>query len=143
MNTRMLLACLAAGVASFLIGWLVWGMLLADTYAAGMNHFEGYDRPQDQMNMLAMVLGNLGWGAITGYALWRMGVKSAMAGMVPGAIIAALTAFSMDMMFLGMTHMFASHTIIIIDVVVNLVVGGILGAVAGWVLGMGGGKAPA
>lgn len=80
MNTKMLLDSLAAGVASFFIGWLVWGILVHGYYEANMNHFEGYDRPMEQMNMLAMVLANLVTGLIIGWSLWRMGINTAMQG---------------------------------------------------------------
>lgn len=137
MNTKMLLASLAAGVASFFIGWLVWGILLQGYYEANMNHFEGYDRPMEEMNMMAMVLANLVSGFIIGWALWRMGITTAMQGAIAGATLMALFALSMSLYFHAMTNMYASTTIIYVDVIVNAIVGGILGAIAAMVLGRG------
>lgn len=137
MNTKMLLASLAAGVASFFIGWVVWGMLLHGYYEANMNPIEGYERPMEEMNMKAMILANLIWGVLAGWSLWRMGVTTAMAGAMAGGILFALIAAGMDMFFLAMTYMYANTTIIVVDVIVNAAVGAVIGAIVGLILGSG------
>ena len=137
MNTKVVIASLAAGIASFLLGWVVFGMIMGGYYEANMNPIEGFWREETDMNMAAMALANLGWGTLTAWALWRMGVNSAMGGLIPGAILGGLITFSMDMYLLAMSYMYANTTIIIVDVAVNVVMGGLLGAVAGLVLGMG------
>ncbi|MBK6542534.1 MAG: hypothetical protein IPG10_14870 [Flavobacteriales bacterium] len=137
MNTKVILASLAAGVASFLLGWVVFGMLLMGYYESNMNPIEGMWREEADMNMVAMLLANLGWGTIVGWSLWRMGVNTAMGGAVPGAILGGLITFSMDMYFLAMSNMYANTTIIVVDVLVNVCMSAVLGAVAGLVLGMG------
>jgi len=137
MNTKMILASLAAGIASFLLGWVVFGMLLMGYYEANMNPIEGMWRAEADMNMMAMLLSNLGWGTIVGWSLWRMGITTAMGGLLPGAILGGLITFSMDMYLLAMSNMYANTTIIAVDVLVNVCMSAVLGAVAGFVLGMG------
>lgn len=133
----MLLASLAAGVASFFIGWFVWGVLLMDYYEASMNQFEGLNKAPEDMNMLAMVLANLMWGLLVGWSIWRMGITTAMQGAMAGAMLFALVALSMSLYYVAMTNMYSDNTIIVVDLVVNAVVGGILGAIAALVLGKG------
>jgi len=41
MNIRVLVAGLAAGVAGFLLGWLLFGVLLMDYFEANMHRHEG------------------------------------------------------------------------------------------------------
>lgn len=131
----MLLASLAAAVASFLLGWLIYGMLLADVMAGGTN--QACMRAMEDMNMMAMVIANLIWGLLFGWTLWKMGVNTAMGGVMPGAILAALIAAGMDMFLLAMSLWFTNSTVIIVDVVASAVQGAIVGAVVGWMLGMG------
>ena len=112
-------------------------MLLNGYYEANMNPIEGYSRPMEEMNMAAMVLANLFWGILMGWALWKMGVTNAMGGAMAGAILFALIAAGMDMYFLAMTFLYANTTIIVVDVIVNAVVGAVIGAIVGLILGSG------
>ncbi|MBK9328158.1 MAG: hypothetical protein IPM95_02355 [Sphingobacteriales bacterium] len=44
MNARVLIAALAGAVASFLLGWLFYGFLLPDFYAAHSLHYAGLEK---------------------------------------------------------------------------------------------------
>ena len=41
MNTKVLLAAIVGGVVAFLLGWLLFGILLADFMDKNMIHYEG------------------------------------------------------------------------------------------------------
>lgn len=135
MNMKVILAGLATGVASFLLGWVVFGIVMESYYASVMLHHEGLMK--DPPNMLALVLGNLIWGGTVAWALWKMNVSSAMGGFLPGAIIGGAFAACFDLFMLAFMMLIKDTTFVIVDVLVNAVVGGILGVVAGMVLGMG------
>ena len=137
MNTKPILASLAAGIASFFIGWLVWGILLMDYYEASMNQFEGLNKAPEDMNMMAMILANLVMGLLIGWSLWRMGITKPMSGAVAGAVLFTLVSLSMSLYYISMTNMYKDNTIVIVDMAVNAIVGGILGAIAAMVLGRG------
>lgn len=137
MNTKVLLASLAAGVASFLLGWIIYGMLLMGWMDANCNSFEGFAKAEEEMGLLWMFLGNLALGTLIAWALSRMGIASAGAGAVPGTIICTLMALNFDLMMYGMTNWYMNFTVIIVDVVAYAVIGGLMGAVAGFVLGTG------
>lgn len=137
MDMKVLFASIATGVASFLLGWVVYGMLLMGWMEANSNHFEGFMKAEEDMGFLWMFLGNLALGTLIAWALARMGLASAMAGIVPGAVICALMALNFDLMMYGMSNWYKTLTVLVVDVVAYTAIGAVLGAVAGLVLGSG------
>ena len=138
MNMKVLLAALAAGVASFLLGWLVHGVLLRSYMEAGMTPAAfALHKQMENFNWIGMIIANLAGGTLIAWALSRMGVNTAMGGLVPGAIIGFLIAVMYDMFFYSMMNMYSSKMVVVVDVLANTVSCGMLGAVAGLVLGMG------
>ena len=139
MNMKVVYASLAAGVFSFLLGWLLWDMMgLMNYYSHNMTPaYNGIMKEKVNMNMLGMIISNLAYGAMVGWAMWRMGVNTAMAGFMAAAVLGGLFAISLDMFFYSMMNMYANKMIVIVDVLVSAVTTGLAGAVAGQVLGMG------
>lgn len=143
MNTRVLLAALVTGIAAFLLGWLLFGLLgLMEYYAA--HSTEGWNalaRPEAEMSFIGIFIANLAWGTLMAWMLWKMGVASAMGGMVPGVVLAVLVTVTYDMFFYSTMNAYADKMIVVVDVLVNALMGAVVGAVAGLMLGMGGKKA--
>lgn len=138
MNTRVLLAALAGGVAIFLLGWLVYGILLMDTMRSINPQVEGYEKAEPQL--WAIALSNLVWALF--YALifdrWA-GISTFKTGAIAGAWMAGLLALSIDLYFIAATNVMSINGLLL-DVVVNLVMGAALGGVVGLVLGYRQGK---
>lgn len=139
----MLLASLAAGVFSFLLGWVLWGMLgLMEYYQH--NTTDAYNalwKMEENMNMLGMIISNLSFGLLIGWVVWKTGGTTFMAGLIAGAIVGGLMTASMDMFFYSMMNVYLNKMIVIIDVLVAAATTGLTGGVAGAVLGMGNKKA--
>lgn len=139
MNTKVLLSALVTGVAGFLMGWIIFGMLgLMDYYTA--HSTEGWNalqKPEEQMNFIGMIVANLAWGSLMAWVLWKMGVSTWMGGVLPGVVIATLVTLCYDMFFYSTMNAYADTTIIVVDVLVNVVMGAVVGAVAGAMLGVG------
>ncbi len=139
MNTKMLLAALATGVFSFLLGWVLWDMMgLMSYYQSNTTpEYNALMKSKENMNMLGMVISNMAMGLLVAWMLWKMGVTTWMAGFMAAAVLGALLAVSYDMLFYSMMNMFANKMIVIVDVIVTAVTTGLAGAVAGFVLGTG------
>lgn len=133
----MLLAGLAAGVAGFLAGWVLFGMLLMGYFEANMISYEGLMKGEDEMNLGVLFLGNVFFGLLLSWAAWRMGATNAMGGLRTGLVIGVLVYASMAMMFYSMWNLYANATAMVVDVLANTAWAGIMGLVAGLVLGMG------
>jgi hypothetical protein len=62
MNTKTLLAGIAASVFFFFGGWLIYGMLLAETMTANVTVYEGLMKSEADMNWIALIVSNLAIG---------------------------------------------------------------------------------
>jgi len=136
MNTnKILLGGIVGGVVFFFLGWLIYGMLLADFMEAHSNSCAM--RPMEDFIWWAMIASNLAsaillsivfsWSNITGFA----------GGLKTGAIIGLLIGLSIDLSFYSMSTTFADMSALVIDILAYTVMTGIAGGVIGWVMTMG------
>jgi hypothetical protein len=87
------------------------------------------------MNMAAMFGGNLLLGLLLAWACQRMGEKTFLGGAMTGGLLFLLFYAGIDLMFLSMMNMYASNSVILVDVVTNAIWGAMAGGVAALVLG--------
>ncbi len=138
MNTnKFIIGGIIGGVANFLLGWLVWGILL-------MNFFNDHTsevgkavmRGDNNQIWWALIAGNLFWGFVLSYVLSKSGANSLGSGAKTGAVLSLLIAASINCFIYAFQNI-GDTTSMAVDIVANLVVGGIVGGVIGWYLGMG------
>ncbi len=115
------------GIAYFLIGWLVWGILLMDFYAA--NYSQVLNRPETDMVWWAMIVSNLATALLLTLILKWSGAKVIMDGLKIGTIVGFLFSLSVDFSFYSMTTMFNDLSGIAVDLVVNSAVMAVIGLV--------------
>lgn len=137
MNTKLLVAALAGGVTAFLLGWLLFGMLLMGYYESHMIHYEGLMKGEADMNLGLMFGSNLLFATAIAWISQRAGVNTLMGGMITGATVGLLFYGSVDLAFMAMMNYFADHTVVLVDVLANTAWAAGIGAVVGLVLGKG------
>ncbi len=131
---KIMIAGIAGGIIYFLLGWLVYGILLKDFYAAHMNNSSM--RPEADMIWWAMIASNLLWGIFIAYIFNRWAnINTVSAGLSAGAIIFLFIGLSMSLGFYAYTTMYGDMTGMVVDILVGVVMGAIVGAVTGFVLG--------
>jgi hypothetical protein len=131
MNTKMLLGGVIGGVVFFLLGWLIYGMLLAGT-------MEGVQcmRPHDAVLLPWIFIGNLFTGLFISYVFSRMGtVNSFASGAMTGAIMGLLVSLGFECLNYGTTTMMTEPTGIIMSSIIAAVMWAVVGGVVGWWLG--------
>jgi hypothetical protein len=135
MNTKTIVAGVLAGLAYFLLGWLMYGMLLQSTFSGMQGSATGVMRPDSEMVMWALVLGSLGMGFTLTYVFgtWA-GVSSVAGGIKAGATLGFLIALGWDMMMFATSNIYQLNGAIL-DIVVFTINSAIAGAIAGWWLG--------
>ena len=135
-SNKILIAGIAGGVVFFLLGWLVYGMLLMDFMmtnagpgAAGMH--------KDPMEMWAMVVANLAWGFFFAilFGRWSTGITPAQ-GAARGAIVGLLVALYLDMAMYSTTTIFTPNTLLA-DIGAMTVIAAVGGWTVAFILGMG------
>lgn len=136
MNVKILLAALAAGVATFLLGWVVYGMML-DPYFRTMLTPEGQAAVKDPPLIGGILVSQFVWGLLLAviYSRWA-NITTFKTGAIAGAVISFLIALSVDISFYAMWNM-SSMNMIFIDPIASGVLGAVGGGVVGWVLGYG------
>ncbi|MBV6438423.1 MAG: hypothetical protein DYG98_22800 [Haliscomenobacteraceae bacterium CHB4] len=137
MNTKVLLAALAGGVTSFLLGWVFYGILLGDFFAANVGSATGVMKDEASMGWIPLIVGNLATGLLFAmiYNRWA-GITTFRTGAIGGAWVGFLIGLSYDMVALGTTNIMNS-TAALVDPLVWAVMSAITGGVVGWALGYG------
>ena len=131
MNTKVLVGGVIGGVVFFLLGWVIYGMLLGDTMNSYMN--PACTKAEADMNLGVLALGNLFWGLAFSYILsnWS-GTMSIQTGAIASAIIGVLIAAAYDLMIYSTSTVMTSMTGVFIDLIITAVMCGIVGAAIGW-----------
>jgi len=135
MNTKFLVGALIGAVLFFLLGWLVYGILLADMMAGYMN--TACTKPMEEMNMGLMVLGNVCFGVLFAYILSNGGAKfsSFSGGAMAAAVVGLLIALGYDSMLYAQSTMMNSFNGVYMDVAAFAIISAIAGGGIGWWLG--------
>ena len=124
---KILRGTIFGGIAFFLIGWLVWGILLMDF---SMNNYDqSVYKPEEEMIWWAMIFSNLILALfLTLFMKWGQ-AKTIIDGMKIGAIFGALYALSIDLGFYSMTKMLLNASAILVDTLAYVVVCGLTGLI--------------
>ena len=131
---KIAIAGIAGGVVYFLLGWLVYGILLKDFYAAHMNNCAM--RPETDMIWWAMIAANIMWGIFIAYIFNRWAnITTLSAGLSAGAILFLLLGLAFSLGFYAYTTMYSDMTGMIADIAIGTAMGAIVGGVVGLVLG--------
>lgn len=134
MSTKALIAGILGGIVYFLLGWLLYGMLLESTFESMSGSAQGVSRGME-MVMWALIIGQLTLGIMLAYIFssWS-GISTFMGGLKGGAIIGFLMTLGIDMTMFATTNISTLNGALL-DVVVMTVNSGLAGGVVGWWLG--------
>ena len=126
MNKKCILATLAGGVALFVLGYVFYGLLLADFFAN--------DTMSETPNFMALAAGQLAGGGLLALVLSWRGAEGPVAAFKAGAGVGVLYSLSMGLTMFGTTVGLNTMTTVIGDAVVMLVMYGIGGMVVAKIL---------
>jgi len=135
MNTRVIVAAIAGGAAFFLLGFLIYGLLL-DPLVMKPNMIEYSGLTKDPPAWIPLVLANIVQAFFLAYIFdkWA-GIRTWSTGASAGAIIMFLIALTIQLFFAAFMNLMKNFTPALADIVGSTVLGAIGGAVIGWVLG--------
>jgi len=131
MNTKLLVGGAIGAVVLFLLGWVFYGILLADTLAQHTNPV--CMKPSGEATMGLIFLGNLTWGMALAYILSIMsGTITLQRSALTGAIVGLLFAFGYNALMYATTNLLTSFTVVIIRAAMNALLYAAAGAAIGW-----------
>lgn len=131
---KLFMGGIVGGILFFLLGWLIYGMLLMDF----MNNHTGAagNVSRTEPDFLYLAIGNLAMGFLLAYIFVKSNVSSMAGGFITGAVIGLLIAVGYDCMIYATTTVI-SKTAMAADVAASTVMTAVVGAVVAMVMGMG------
>jgi fluoride ion exporter CrcB/FEX len=130
---KLILNTLVGTVSFFFLGWIIYGMLLADFMQAHYNHC--MDKTMENYNWLALVASNFFSALLISVICNWADVKNLTEGLKIGAIVGFLMGCAMDLSFFAMMDMYLSRRAIVVDIasytVMTAIVAGIIGLISG------------
>lgn len=131
-SNKILIGGLIGGVTSFLLGWIIYGVLLKDAMTSPI---AGLMKPETEMVWWAMIGSCLAQGYLLSYVFGKWAnITTLVGGATAGATLGLLIALSYDLGFYAMSNMFTMGTMVM-DVAMSTVMNAAVGAVVGWWLG--------
>lgn len=132
MNAKTIIAGIISAVITFLLGWLVYGMLLMDFFNSNSLHYGGLMK--DPPTYWAIGVANLCWGLMGAYILSLAGANTASKGAMIGFLVFGLSTAGFDAMTYAQTNWMGAKALAV-DVAVSAVFGAVSGAVIGFIYG--------
>lgn len=130
---RFIVGTVVGGVALYILGYVIWDILLADFYAANAGSATGVSK--DPQVLWAVCVGTLAYAALITLAIGTRSVSASIVdGVKIGAVVGLLLWLTVDMIFFGITNM-STITIALVDPLLELVRAGVGGAVIAAVIG--------
>jgi len=134
-TNKILLGGITGGVALFLLGWLIYGILLMNYTMSNYN--QCMNRPMQEMIWWSLILSNLALGFLLATIFSWSNTTGIMAGAKIAGITGLLLSASIDLGYYSMTTMYINPSIIVVDIIVYTIYLAIAGAAVAWVMGMG------
>ena len=133
--TKFLIGSVLGGITYFLLGWLVYGILLYDLTALDPDVAAVVQYSEDEFKMSFMIIACIITGALYTLILMKWAkVSTFMGGFKVTAVIGVLITLSVGF---SMASMFKMNSIdqIFINAVGDIICSGVTGGVIGWYLG--------
>ncbi len=130
---KLLIGGIAGGVAYFLLGWLVYGILLMDF----MNNHTGTagNVARAEPDFMYLIIGNLAMGFLMTYIFIKANVSGIASGIMTGGILGLLTSVGYDCMIYATTTTM-SKTGMAADVAATTVMSAVVGGIIAILIGM-------
>lgn len=129
---KLAIGGIVGGILFFLLGWLIYGMLLMDFMKNHPGVVAGYDKAAP--DMLFLVIGNLISGLLMAYIFVKANITTLAGGLIMGAVVGFLITSSMDCIMYATTNL-ASKKMMMADALASAVMSGVTGAIVGMVMG--------
>jgi len=131
---KFITGTLVGGVTHFLLGFILYGLLLESFFIANAGSATGVNRGPEDMVWWALILGSLAFAALITYIFLKWAhISTFKSGLRRGAVIGFLLGLSFDMMMYATSNLM-NLTAALVDIAVGTIMMGLVGGVIGAVL---------
>ena len=136
MLARLLAATVAGGVAFFVLGFIIYGLILDPTVMKPNMNPDAAKLMKDPPVWVFLVLANFVSAFLLAYIFdkWAT-ISTFVGGLYGGAVVFFLMALSFQLMFAAFMNVSTSYIPAVADVIGSTILGGLAGGVIGFVLG--------
>jgi hypothetical protein len=144
MTKKLILAALVGAVAQFLLGWLIYGIVLAKFMSSQTTHYEGLMKDMSSGSFLILIfLSGFVMACLIAFIFQRWAkFEKFQSGLSGGMVLGFMIALSYDLNFLASMNLMTVPGVIV-DVIGTSIMFGIVGGIIAWILGMKPKVAPA
>ncbi|MBL7944362.1 MAG: hypothetical protein JNM00_16495 [Flavobacteriales bacterium] len=133
---NFIISILVGTVAGFLLGWVVYGILLDPFYASHCPHHHIIIRDMESTRLWGILVAQVCFAAMMTYVYSVANIRSVGKGFTFGAIMGGLSTAGTDFMLFSSTNMYTKE-VYMVDIPVGAVFIGIIGAIIAFVLSKG------
>ena len=130
MNNRVLVGGLIGGITFFILGFLIYGIVLRTMMTDSM--MPGLSRADDDMQYAFLILGNLLFGFFIAYILDKTNTVSAASGATIGGMVGLLMGLGGGFTSYGTSNTYTSLTGVMVDAFAIAIMCAVVGGVVGW-----------
>jgi hypothetical protein len=131
MIIRILAATIGGGIVLLILGFAIYGILLADFFTAHTVPYEGLVK--EMPDFLPLIIFHLAWAGLTAFVFdYWAGIKTFAGGLKGGAII----SFGVLLIYLSQISAFLNYYTDVFPILVDLLIGTASGAVGGGIIGL-------
>ena len=135
MIKKLIYATLVGTVVSFLLGWLIYGVVLDSFMKSQTTEYTGLMREMDGTFIILILLSNLMMSFFIAFIFQRWAkFETFFMGLTAGMMIGFFFAVSYDLYMLAAMNLFKAGGAIV-DIIASTILTGIIGGVIAWVLG--------
>lgn len=133
MNKKIIAATIAGAFTTFMLGWLIYGMLLMDFMEANTVKYDGLMLNPPKLGVL--FVSHLAFALLLAwlYDKW-INCRNFASGFTNGLIIAGLVTISIDLGFYAFMNLY-NTTMMAVDIAVSSLIWAVASGVIGLVLG--------
>lgn len=134
MNGRLFLTILLGAVVNFLLGWIIYGMMMSGYTESIMIEYEGLFNEEGPAMMVGYFVSSLATAILLVYIL-RRGTSNSRQGLMAGLTLGLLMAISYNVMFYTGWNLTNSGLYYVLDSLAFTIMIGLTGLVVGWMMG--------
>lgn len=134
MNTKTIVAGILGGITHFVLGFLLYGLLLSSYLSENM--IAGFGRSEDEMLFVHLVIAHILSGFFLAWIFSKMpGANSFSGGLKYGGIIGFFMGITVGLELYAVSNIYSSINVMLVDLAAVIVLMAVSGAVVAWWLG--------